>query len=542
VRARSFSEWAFGASRSSLLLVNGAVLLLLLIGAVNVANLMLVRAERRSREMAMRVALGAGRARIAAQHLGESLLLATLGGAGGVVVAAFATDALVALFGASLPRSGDVALSVPVLGFATGTALLVGLLVGLVPVLRTDTSDIFDTLRQAGRGGAQRSSRLLHALVTAEVALAVILVAGASLLVHSFVRLNAVDTGLEIDNAMVFTVQLPPAVYDTRDATASFYLRALEGIHALPGVQSAGVSERTPLQGGMNMTTLASPLDPEITASFVEIRSITPGFFAAAGIPVLAGRGITDDDVRNGRNVVVINDELARALFGDADPVGVVFDGDTPFEIVGVVGSVREFGITRDRRPGFYFPLQQIGQSNSMVFIVRTAGDPLNAVPGIRRVITDIDPQLPIFDVRTLSDVVTQTVGTRWLATNLFVAFGVLALLLAAFGIFGVLAYAVEQRTREIGVRMALGATRGRVNRMVVGQGLRLTAVGLVIGLVAAVYGSSLIADLLWEVEPTDAGTLALAAAVALITAALAALLPALRATRIEPAVALSRE
>jgi putative ABC transport system permease protein len=542
VRAQPFSEWALGHSRSSLLLVNGAVLLLLLIGAVNVANLMLVRAERRSREMAMRVALGAGRTRIAAQHVGESMVLAMAAAAAGVLIASVGMRALVALFGTALPRSEDVSLSLPVIAFTAGISLLVGLVVGLVPALRTGTHDIFDTLRQSGRGGGQRTSRMLNALVTAEVALAVVLVAGASLLVHSFVRLNAVDPGVELDNAMVFSVQLPVGVYDTKEATAAFYLSALDGIHALPGVQNAGVSERTPMQGGMNITTVASPLDAEVTASFVEIRSITPGFFAAAGIPVLSGRGITDEDLRDERAVVVVNDELARALFGDVDPVGHAFPGDVPVEIVGVVGSVREFGITNDRRPGFYFPLQSIGRSNSMVFVVRTTGDPMNAVPGIRRVIEEVDPHLPIFDVRTMRDVVTQTVGTRWLATNLFVAFGLMALLLAAFGIFGVLAYAVEQRTREIGVRMALGATRGRVNRMVVIQGMRLAAAGLIIGLTAAVFASTLIADLLWEVEPTDFRTLALAAAVALTTAALAALLPAFRATRIEPAVALTRD
>jgi putative ABC transport system permease protein len=539
----SFSEWAFGPSRNSLLLVNGAVLLLLLIGGVNVASLMLVRAERRSREMAMRVALGAGRGRIAAEQLGESLLLAALGAAAGVPVAAFAMRALVALFGASLPRAQDVSLSLPVLAFSAGTALMVGLLVGLVLVARTNTGDVYATLREAGRGGARRSDRTLRVLVTAEVALAVMLVAGAALLVHSFVRLNAVDPGVDLDNAMVFSVQLPVTTYETSDATAAFYGRALDGIHGIPGVVSAGVSERTPMQGGFNITTVTSPLDLERTASFVEIRSVTPGFFAAAGIPIIAGRGITADDLRDDRNVMVMNEELVRALYGDVDPVGTMFgEGDGALEVVGVVGSVREFGVTQGYRPGAYFPLQLIGQSNSMVFVVRTAGDPMAVVPDIRRVIAEIDPLLPIFSVRTLQDVVMQTVGTRWLATNLFAAFGVMALFLAAFGIFGVLAYAVEQRTREIGVRMALGATRSRVSRMVVADGMRLALVGLGLGLLATAYGSSLVADLLWEVEPTDAGTLAVAAAVTLGTAALATLMPALRATRIEPAIALGRE
>lgn len=536
-------EWAVGNSRTSLLIINGAVLVLLLIGCVNVANLMLVRAERRSREVAMRVALGAGRARIAGQYLGEAMLLAALGAIAGVIVASHGVHALVAIYGDSLPRASAVGISAPVLLFAAGVSVLTGLLVGLVPVLRTRTTDFFDTLREGGRGAGSRSSRLQHALVTAEVALAVMLVAGAALLVNSFWRLNAVDTGLQLDNAMVFSVQLPPARYPGTAETARFYDRALAGIHALPGVVSAGVSERTPLQGGFNITRVASPLDPEISAEFVEIRSITPGFFAAAGIPILAGRGITDHDLRDDANVVVINDEVARTLFGDSDPIGQRFgDGETAMEVVGVAGSVREFGVTREKRPGLYFPLQKIGQANSMVFVVRTAGQPLDVVPGIRRVIGDIDATLPIYQVQTMRDVVTHTMGSRWLATNLFAAFGSVALFLAAFGIFGVLAYVVEQRTRDIGIRMALGASARRVRIMVVAQGLKLTIAGLAIGVAAAFYASRIIADLLWEIEPTDATTFVLAATVTLGTAIAAALIPAVRATRIAPAVALMRD
>jgi putative ABC transport system permease protein len=544
VQTRSFTDSALGASRSSLILLNGAVLLLLLIGSLNVANLMLVRAERRAREMAVRVALGAGRGRIAAQYFGEALLLAASGAVLGVMLAVPATRALVALFGSTLPRVSDVGISVPVLLFSILLSLLAACLVVLVPLLRMRRTDIQQTLRDGGRGLARQGGMLQQALVAGQVALAVVLVSGAALLVHSFIRLNAVDAGIDVENALVFSVRLPAAVYDTPEKAAAFHQQTLAGILALPGVRSAGVSERTPLQGGMNVTTVASPLDPGITSTYVEIRTISPDFFAAAGIPLHEGRGITEDDIRQERRVIVVNDELARELFHDRSAVGqrLLEEWDGGFEIVGVVGSVREFGVTNEKRPGMYFPLKQFGVAGSMVYVVRTAGDPMAAVPGIRNAVAAEDAAVPIHRVRRLKDVFRETTGSRWLAANLFTAFGALALALAAIGIFGVLAYVVEQRTRDIGIRMALGASGSRVQAMVVWQGLKLALIGLAGGVAAATLGGSLIADLLWEVEATDAATLAIASAVALVTAAAAAFLPALRATRIPPAVALTAE
>jgi putative ABC transport system permease protein len=542
-----FRVWALDANRASLLLVTGAVLLVLLIGSVNVANLMLVRAERHARETAVRVALGAGRGRIARQFVGEGLLLAASGALLGLFFAWSATRVLLAFYGGSLPRAEEFALSLPVLGFAAALAILVGALVGCVPVLRAGGHDVHTLLRQGARGLSGRTSRLQRALVVAQVAVAVLVVTGAGLLLNSFARMNAVDTGLDLDNALVFNLQLPTATYGTREATDQLFAQLLERIEALPQVASAGITDLPPMQGGMNITTMASPDDPDITASWVEVRQTTPGFFAAAGIPLLEGRGIERVDIEQQRNVVVISDELARTLFPGGPALGrrILSDWNegAGFEIVGVVGSVREFGVTSSKRPAIYWPYQALfGRANNMVVTVRTHDAPMAAVPHIRQILATLDPTLPIYNVRTLREVMVETTGARRLATNLFTAFGALALALAAFGIFGMLAYLVEQRTREIGIRVALGAHAGRVRAMIVGQGLRIVALGLVIGLGAAFYLSQLLAELLFEVDPVDPLTFALVGVTALGAATAASYLPARRATRIEPIVAMRAE
>ena len=546
IQALPFAGWALDSNRSSLHLLTAAVLLVLVIGSVNVANLMLVRSERRTSDTAVRAALGASRGRIAAQHITEGLLLSITGAAFGLLFAWSTTRVLLGLYGDSLPRGEDIALSLPVLGFAAVLALIVGFLVGAVPVLRLDMANLYGTLREGARGSG-RATALQNVLVVGEVAVAIVLVVGAGLLVHSFWRVNAIDTGVQLDNAVTFQVQLPGATYDSPERSAAFFDQALAGIQRIPAVQAAGITERTPLQGGYNITTLVSPVDPELKSSFVELRNVTPNYFAAAGIPLREGRSISEDDVRGQRPVVVISDVLARTIFPDGNVLGrhILQDWDEEgvgYEVVGVVGSVREFGVLGDERPAVYWPFQVLGQRNSMVFVVRTNRDPMSVMPDIRRTIANIDASLPVYDVRTLRDVMIETTGPRWLATNLFTAFGALALLLASLGIFGVLAFMVEQRAREIGIRMALGATSTQVRSMVVGQGLRLAAFGLAIGLPAAVMLSRFLADLLHEVEPTDFGTLALVTAVAITTAALAAYLPARRATRVASLMGALRE
>jgi predicted permease len=536
----SVRDWMLGYDRTSLWLLAGAVLLVLIIGCVNVANLMLVRGERRQREFAVRVAMGASRRHLAGEFVLESLVLAAFASALGIGVAWTATRVLLALFGGALPRADQVGLGIPVVAFAGGLALLTGLIVGIVPALRTDTRHLYAALRAGAHGMARGGSGLQRTLVSAEVALAVLLAMGAGLLLNSFWRLNRVETGIDPRNSLTFQLSLPAAAYASSEEVTDFYVRALDRIHAIAGVQHAGITERIPLLGGYNITTLASPDDPELVARFVEIRRTTPGFFPAAGIPLLSGRLLTEDDARNRAAVVVISDELASTIFPNGDAIGKRIDpgwGNAGYDVVGIVGSVRDFGLTRDERPAFYWPYTVPDATRSMVFIVRTrGGDPLAVVPNIRAAIAELDPTLPIYDIATMEDIVIRTVGNRRFATSLFAAFGVLALALAALGIFGVLAYAVEQRTREVGIRMALGASTRSVTGMVVAQGLRLTSLGLVVGVVGALFASRLLSNLLWEVKPADPMTFFAVALVSLATALAAAYLPARRAARIDPA------
>jgi len=546
IQTAPFSQFALGRSRTSLLVLTAAVAMVLLIGCVNVANLMLVRGEQRQREMAVRAALGAGTRQLIANHVMEGLALALLAAVLGLGFAAAGIRVALALYGDALPRAEGIGISAPVALFAVALALLTGVVVGLVPALRLDPGGLQDVLRSGSRGATGGSSRLQKVLVATEVAVAVILVAGAGLLMHSFWKLNSVETGIAAENAMVFRLELPAAGYGEAGRVARFYDQALEEIGRLPGVESVGISPRVPLQGGFNITSLPSPDDPEVEASFVEVREVSPDFFAAAGIPLRRGRLFTRADARPDADVVVISDVLADTLFPDGEPLGkrILKEwNETGYEVVGVVGSVRELGIARDLRPAVYWPYPTEDPESAMTFVVRTTnGDPLRVLPEIRRVVTALDPTLPIYGARSLEDVIVETVGDRWFATALFSAFGFLALGLAALGIFGVLAYVVEQRTREIGIRMALGATRGGVTRLVVGEMVRLVAVGLVVGLGTAALTSRFLADLLYEVEATDPLTLVGVAGVAVATAALAAWLPARRASELHPTEALRQD
>lgn len=550
VQLLPLAGWRTGNTRTSLLLIGAASLLVLLIGCVNVANLMLVRAERRSREMAVRAAMGAGRGGIARQYLGEGLLLSILGGAAGMLVAWSGISLLQALYAGSLPRVDQVGMTLPVLGFGVALAFVTGLVVGLVPAFRLDVGSLVDSLRDGGHGGSERGSRLQGALVVGEVALAVLLVSGAGLLLNSFRHMNRVDTGIEIEDALTFQLQMNASDYraaETPEVVVDYFDRMIAAIERIPGVEAVGITERTPLRGGYNITTLPSPRDPELAASFVEIRRVSTDYFEAAGIPLLQGRGFTEADAYQDGRAVVVSDELASTIFPEGDALGSrILPGWTSdslgYEIVGVAESVREFGVTRGERPAVYWPWGARGAAGRMTFVVRTPLATAEVAPAIRRAVAGVDATVPVFQIRTMRDVAIETMGQGFFATTLFGLFGVIALALAALGIFGVLAYTVEQRTREIGIRMALGSSAGNVLRLVMSRGLRLAALGLGIGIVASVYTSDLLADLLFEVEPADPGTLVLVSAVCLATAALASWLPALKAVRVEPMRALRED
>lgn len=541
-------DWMLGIDRRSLWLLGGAVWLVLLIGCVNVANLMLVRAERRKREFAVLAAIGAGRAQLAYDFILESMVLALSAALLGIVFAWAGTRALLVLFGNALPRASQVHVGWDGLIFASGIAVLAALTVSMVPAHRVDVRRLYTALRDSG--GSVATSRLQRGLVAGEVALAVVLALGAGLLLNSFWRLNRVDTGIDASRSLTFQVALPAAVYDSPEKVEQFYMRSVERVAAIPGVTAAGITERIPLHGGMNITMLASPDDPELRADRVEVRRVTPGFFDAAGIPLLSGRMLDPTDARTHADVVVISDELARTIFPAGDAIGKRIDphhhNEDGYEVVGIVGGVRDFGLTGVKRPALYWPYPvpepdqfalDLGLHLGMVFVVRTAAnDPLSVMPAIRAAFRELDPGLPLYEVATMEDMALRTIGNQRLATSLFAVFGLLALTLAALGIFSVLAFAVEQRAREVAIRMALGATSRRVTGMVVAHGLRLSTLGLVAGIVVALLTSRLLSALLWEIEPTDPLTFITVAAIAVVTTTAAAYLPARRAARIEPA------
>jgi predicted permease len=537
-------EAMLGRASSSVWLLMGAVGVVLLVACVNAANLMLVRGEQRTRETAVRAAIGAGRGTLTVQHLTESLALATVAGLVGIGLAQGMSRLLLTLWGDDLPRASTIGLDPVVLAAAVGLVLFTGLLVGLVPTLRLDVDRLHHVLRGGGRGSAARGSRLQRVLVVGEVALAVLLVSGAALLIQSFRNVTSVETGVDPEGALTFVVQLP----DTRTSTEDrirFFEDAVEGIERLPQVQSVGISERTPLQGGFNITTLPSPDDPDIEASFVEVRRVTEGFFEAAGLDLLRGR-LFDRSERGGAGVVIISETLAETIFPDGEWLGkrILSEwNEVGWEVVGVVESVPEFGVERELRPAVYWPFGETNPPSAMTFVVRTGDDAPGAItPDVRRIVTGLDAGAPVFAVRTFREVVLDTLGDRVFATSLFVAFGALALLLAVVGVFSVLAHMVEQRTREIGIRLALGASVAGVQRMVARETVALAGIGLVIGGVAALLSSSVLEGLLFGISASDPRVLATVVLVATLGAAAASWLPARRAMRVDPMVAMREE
>jgi len=547
VTVEPFREYVFARSRTSVYLLSGAVGLLLLIACVNVANLMLVRGERRARETAVRAALGAGRGTLVGESLVHSLSLAAIAGLIGLGLAYVFTDLLLALYGDSLPRAESIGLNLPVLAAALGLVVVTGIAVGMIPVLRLRMRRLQEILRGGGRGEAAAANRIQRFLVVGQVALAVILVTGSALLIQSFRNLNAVDAGVDPERALTFTTQISPLAYPSGPERQDFFERAVERIGSLPGVEAVGISELTPLQGGWNITSLPSPDDPELEAAFVELRRVSPDFFRAAGIDLVRGRTFEPSEYGGGSAVVVISDELARTIFPDGEVLGkrILPDwwNEVGYEVVGVVESVREFGVEREPRPAVYWPFGETAPPARMTFVVRTASDePLDVFPGIRAAMAELDPAAPLFGVRSMKDVVVETMGERVFTTSLFMVFGAAALLLAGIGVFSVLAYLVEQRTREIGIRLALGSSRSAVQRLVAREATVLAGVGLVVGGAVALLSTSTIEGMLYGVSANDPLVLGVVAAVAAAGAAVAAWLPARRATRVDPMIAMREE
>ncbi|HKG94606.1 MAG TPA: ABC transporter permease [Gemmatimonadaceae bacterium] len=539
-----------GDLRRPLLVVLGAVGLVLLVACANVANLMLARGTARERELAVRAAIGAGRGRLVRQVLAESLLLAALGGAAGAALAAFG----VRLFGRAFPNDVPYYISLGLDGGALAFALLLSALAaalcGLAPALRAGRVDPGVALREGGRGttAAGRSRALMNhgpTLVVAEVALSIVLMVGAMLLVRSYANLQETELGFTERGLLTLRISLPSATYGPRERVGAYYTALLERVAALPGVESVGAAQGAPFSGWDVSASVAAegrpPAPPgrELTSHY---QFVTPEFFHALGVPVLRGRGLAATDRDSMALVGVVNESLVRTLFPNEDPLGkrVQIGGDTWVTVVGVVRDYRHYRLPQPMGPAIYLPFAAT-PPRTMALAVRAAGgvDPLALLPAVQAAMRAIDPDVPAYRVQTLEQVVSASLWRQRLQGQVLGAFAALALLMAAVGLYGVISYAVAQRTRELGVRIALGAGRGHVLALVLGQGARLALAGTAAGLAGALALSRVLSSLLYGVRPTDLATFVGVPAALVVVALGACYVPARRAAGVDPVVAM---
>ncbi len=538
-----------GPVKTALLVLLCAVGMLLAVACANVANLLLARYSARRREMAVRASLGAGRARVMRQLLTESILLAAMGGVAGVVVARWVVKGLVAMAPAELVKSAEIHFDLRILVMAVGMAIATGVLFGLAPAFVGTRTDLIGALRDDTRS-VTGGSRLRAWLVGGEVAVSVVLLAGALLLFRSLVDLQGINPGLETSHVLTFRVSLPGARYEKTFQRTQFLADATEQIKHLPGVISAGAVSCLPFGGPCAGTWVQIEGQPAPKAgeeALALVRSVTPGYFRTLRIPIEKGRDFTaSDDSEAAPHRFIVNEAFVRKFMRQEPPLGkrisVLMEAQNPFgEIVGVVGDVREWSIEREPMPIVYYIYSHLSYTG-MTFAVRTEGDPLGLAEAARGVIRGIDPLQPIADVRTLDAVLGENSARQRFSAVLLSGFSIAALMLAAVGIYGVLAYSVAQRTREIGVRVALGAAPGRVVGLVVGAGARLVAAGAVVGMAGAWALTGLLKSLLFGVSPHDPLTFLMAPTLLAAVALVAAYLPAWRAARLDPMDALRAE
>jgi putative ABC transport system permease protein len=542
-------EQIVGEARPALIVLFGAVGFVLLIVCANVANLMLARASGREREMAVRSSLGAGRKRLISQLLTESLLLYTIGGALGLIAAVWGTDLLLALEPGDLPRAADVGIDTGVLAFTFGISLMTGLIFGLIPALQASKPDLQSSLKEGTRGsvGSERR-RILSLFVVSEVGLALILLIGAGLMIKSFFLLRNVDPGFSTENVLTLRVRLPEAEYGEDEQIVSFYSQTLERIRSLPGVQSAGGVLGVPLSndvsGRFGILIEGRP-DPgpgeEPPAPGYQV--VSPDYFKTMGILLIDGRDFTSRDDADGPSVAVISQITARQIWPGENALGkrISFDREDWIEIVGIVGDVHHYELDEEPRPELYLPYRQVAFP-FMTFVVRTAQDPLSLAGPVRSQIQEVDRNLPVFGVMTLAETLGQSVARPRFQMMVLGLFGAVALILAAVGIYGLLAYSVSKSTREIGIRMALGALSRDVLNLVVRRGMALALFGLGLGLLGALGLTRFLSSFLFQVAATDPWIFVVVPLFLAAVSFLASVLPALRATRVDPIHALRLE
>jgi putative ABC transport system permease protein len=564
-------EATVGSVKTALSVLLAAVALVLLIACANVANLLLARAAARQREVAVRTALGAGRGRLIRQLLTESLLLGLAGGALGLFLAIWGVDVLIKL-GPNVPRLGEVTIDRTVLFFTFALAILTSVVFGLVPALQSSRTDLNETLKESGRGSIGSKSRFLgSSLVIAEVALSFVLLIGAGLLINSLLRLQRVNPGFRTDHILTMRVSLPEAKYtkDRPELTTGFFNKLIDRVKALPGVEFSSVTSAMPLtnSGWGKLFTIEDGPAPKSLDEVpnVQYRQVSPDYFGTLSIPVLEGRGFSEHDTHLTLPVAVINETLARRFFADVDPIGkklylgppeeLVPAGILPpgfrflhFTIVGVVGDVRHNGLNQPLAPEIYTLHEQelagnfADPSATMSLAVRTRTEPTSLIGAIRREVLGLDREQPIDAVATMDELLSTSLSQARFSTLLLAIFAGVALVLAAVGIYGVMAYTVAQRTHEIGIRMALGAQASNVLALVIRQGLLLALAGTIIGLAGALGLTRVMTSLLYEVSPTDPLTFATDAVILIVVCLLASFIPARRAMKVDPLVALRYE
>ncbi|HYC49538.1 MAG TPA: ABC transporter permease [Gemmatimonadaceae bacterium] len=559
--AVALHERIVGKSDKPLYAIFGAVMLVLLIACANVANLLLVRASSRESELAVRTALGAGRSRIVRQLMVESVLLSAISALVGIALASWAVDAVVAFGPAGIPRLAEVTVDGRVLAFSAGLAVLTGIIFGLVPAMHVSRPDIAQMLRESlrgtSRGGAQRTR---SALIVGEMALAVVLLVGAGLLIRSFIALVNVNPGFNPESVVAFNLSLPTQKYPVERDVRGLVARIEERVRQMPGTRDVGVTFGRPLDNsGMIRTTFEvrgwTPSTPDNRRlSMVHLTS--PGYFSALGIPLVSGRFFNDADNRPGAPpVVVISQEMAKRYFASENPIGKFLtygithdtaetgagEATVQGEIVGVIGDVKQRDLATPTYPATYVPFNQWA-INFFSVLIRTDADSRAVMANVKTIMKEIDQDLPLFGLTTMKEAVSDSVAQPRFYMVLLATFAGIALLLAAVGIYGVISYLVSQRTRELGIRVALGASRPSIVRHVVGQGAALAIAGLVIGVVASLALARTASSMVYGIGVIDPVTLAFAPAVLLAAALLGAYIPARRAARVDPIVSMRND
>jgi putative ABC transport system permease protein len=539
-------------ARSALVMLTGAVAFVLLIACANVANLLLARATSRARELAVRSALGAASGRLLRQLLTESIVLSFAGALVGVLIAAWGLEFAKSISGDWLPRSWEIAINGPVLVFTMGAALLTGILFGLAPGLHVTRSELNDTLKSGGRStGTAGQQRLRTAFVITEVALAFVLLIGAGLLIRSFQQLQNVRPGFQPDSTVTAVLSLPEARYAELTTQAAFARQLLSRVRSVTSVRSAALASFVPFDGKETLLTFEIGGEPQSRPAdrrLAQWRVVSDGFFETMGVPVVRGRTFSTDDTEAAPRVAVISTSLARKFFPAKDPIGqrITLDELTDpkaawFTVVGVVEDVRYRSLDTAPMPLLYYPASQ-QQFPEFTLVARTSGDPMAIVPTVRGMVRALDPVMPLQDVRTMGEVISSSMAGARFRTSLLVALALIALVLAAVGVYGVMSYSVEQRTQEMGLRMALGASPRDVLRLMTGHGIRLAAAGIVLGGVAAWALTRVLESVLFGVTATDPLTFATIAVLLGAVASLASYIPARRATRADPMLVLRAE